>query len=118
MYATLLPLLVPADVSGIPTAVEQSYDLALLSHRQAQHLDGRRVRFRVDLESETADVGGAIVYDCASLDAVNRTVWLVPGQRVKDVMEVEGVFRLLWRPVGNGFPGYWEYRVEGAWRSR
>jgi hypothetical protein len=64
------------------------------------------------------DVGGAIVYDCVSIDDANRTVWLVPGQQVKDVMIVEGVFRLLWRPPGSGFPGFWEYRVEGARRSR
>jgi hypothetical protein len=29
-------------------------------------------------------------------------------------MVVEGVFRLLWRPPGNGFAGYWEFRVEKA----
>jgi hypothetical protein len=29
-------------------------------------------------------------------------------------MIVEGVFRLLWRAPGNGFAGYWEYRIEGA----
>jgi hypothetical protein len=115
--ALLLLLLVPADVTPIPTAVvEQSYDLALLSHRQAQRLDGRRVHIRVDLGSEPGDASGAIVYDCASADDVNRTVWLMPGQTVKDVMTVEGVFRLLWRQPGNGFPGYWEYRVEGAVR--
>jgi hypothetical protein len=58
-----------------------------------------------------------VVYDCASPDAVNRTLWLMPGQRVKDVMIVEGVFRLLWRPPGNGFLGFWEYRVEKAVRQ-
>jgi hypothetical protein len=106
-------LLVPADVPRIPTAVvEQTYDLALLTHGQAQQLDGRRVRIRVDLESEPGDVGGAVGYDCVSPDDVNRTVWLIPRQQVKDVMEVEGVFRLLWRPPGNGFAGYWEYRVD------
>jgi hypothetical protein len=118
MYTTLLLLLVPADVAHVSSAVvELPYDLWLLSHRQAQLLDGRRVRFRVDLESEPGETDdGVIVYDCASVDAVNRTVWLVPGQRLKDVMVVEGVFRLLWRPRGNGFAGYWEYRVEGALR--
>src|SRR5262245_7883999 len=119
MYATFLLLLVPADVPRISTAVvEPTYDLALLSHRLAGQLDGHRVRFRVDLESEPGetDDGRAIVYDCISPDAVNRTVWLVPGQRVKDVMDVEGVFRLLWRPPGSGFPGYFEYRVESAVR--
>jgi hypothetical protein len=70
----------------------------------------------VDLESEPGDAGGAVVCDCVSLDAVNRTVWLVPGQKVKDAMDVEGVFRLLWRGPGCGLPGFWEYRVEGALR--
>ena len=42
----------------------------------------------------------------------------MPGQETKDVMEVAGVFRLLWRPPANGFPGFWEYRVEGAVRPR
>jgi hypothetical protein len=114
--ALLLLLLVPVDVPRIPTRIERSFDLALLSHRQAQQLDGQRVRIRVDIESDPGDAGGAVVYDCVSLDAVNRTVWLVPGQRVKDAMDVEGVFRRLWRPPGNGFAGHWEYRVEGALR--
>jgi hypothetical protein len=116
MYATLLLLLFPADVPPIPTAVERSLDLATLSHRDAQRLDGCRVRFRVELESRPGDGGGAVAYDCVSPDDANRTVWLVPGQQVSDVMTVEGVFRLLWRRPGNGFPGYWEYRVEGAVR--
>jgi hypothetical protein len=113
----LLPLVAPADVPRIPTAVvETTYDLATLSHRQAGQLDGRRVRIRVDLDSLPGDAGGAVVYDCLSPDDVNRTVWLVPGQEARDVTVVEGVFRLLWRLPGNGFAGYWEYRVEGAVR--
>jgi hypothetical protein len=118
MDATLLLLLVPSDVPGTPTAVEWSLDLATFSHRDAQRLDGQRVRIRVDLEALPGDAGGPIVYDCASPDDVNRTVWLVSGREAKDVMVVEGVFRLLWRQAGNGFPGYWEYRVEGAMRRR
>jgi hypothetical protein len=83
MHATLVLLaLVHADVPHIPATVVRSFDLAMLSHRQAQLLDGQRVRIRVDLESEPGDAGGAVVYDCVSLDAVNRTVWLIPGQRV------------------------------------
>jgi hypothetical protein len=35
---------------------------------------------------------------------------------VHDAMVLEGVFRLLWRAPGNGFAGFWEYRVEGAAR--
>jgi hypothetical protein len=57
-----------------------------------------------------------VVFECVSPDDVNRTVWLVAGQEAKDSMDVEGVFRLLWRAPGNGFPGYWEYRVDGAVR--
>jgi hypothetical protein len=60
--ALLLRLLfLPADVPGIPTAVERSLDLATLSHRDAQRLDGRRVR--VELESRPGDAGGPTVYD-------------------------------------------------------
>src|SRR5262249_34898589 len=118
MYTTLmLLLLVPADVPRTPAAVvEQTDDLALLSHRQAQRLDGRRVRIRVDLESLPEDTGAAVVYDCVSPDDANRTVWLVPGQPVKDVMEVEGVFRLLWRAPGNGYARYWGYWLGGGGR--
>jgi hypothetical protein len=116
MYAALLLLLAPADAPSISAAMVRSVELATLSHRQAQQLDGQRVRIRVDLESEPGDAGGAVVYDCVSLDAVNRTVWLVPGQQVREAMDAEGVFRLLWRPPGNGFGGFWEYRVEGAVR--
>src|SRR5262249_56199828 len=102
--------------------VEETYDLAFLSHRQAQHLDGRRVRFRVDLESEPEDVGFAVIYDGASPTDANRTVWLVPGQQVKDVMVAEGVFRLVWRPPGHGVAEFWGYRVDqavrrGGWES-
>jgi hypothetical protein len=61
MYATLLLLFVPADVPHVPATVVRSFDLALLSHRQAHQLDGQRVRLRVDLESEPGDAGGAVV---------------------------------------------------------
>jgi hypothetical protein len=116
--AIFLLLLVAADVCRVSPTVERSFDLGTLNHRQAQQLDGQRVRIRVDLESEPGDAGGAVVYDCVSPDAVNRTVWFVPGQEAKDVMDVDGVFRLLWRQPGNGFAGYWEYRVEDAVRQR
>jgi hypothetical protein len=72
--ALLLLLLAPADVPGIPTAVERSLDLATLTHRQAQQLDGHGVRIRVELESRPGDAGGAVVYDWASPHDVNRTV--------------------------------------------
>ena len=118
MDATLLLLLAPADVPGIWEAVvEPVYDLALLSHREAQRLDGRRVRFRVDLEYEPGEAdNGAIVHDCVGIDAANRTVWLVPGQAVKGVMTVEGVLRVLWRLPSHAIVGYWEYRLDGTLR--
>src|SRR5262249_10241475 len=92
MSTILLLLLVPPDVPRISTAVVRTWDLATLTHREAQWLDGRRVRVRLDLESEPAETqdGRAIVYDCVSPDDVNRTVWLWPGQEVKEVMVIEG----------------------------
>jgi hypothetical protein len=103
--ALLLLLLVRADVPHVSRAVvELPYDLAILSHRQALLLDGRRVRFRVDLESEPGETDdGMIVYDCVSVSNANRTIWLRPGQRVKDVMVVEGVKRVHWREAGTVF---------------
>jgi hypothetical protein len=74
----------------MPTAVERSLDLATLSHRDAQRLDGQRVRVRVELETLPGDADGPVVYDWVSPDDVNCTVWLVPGQEAKDVMDVEG----------------------------
>jgi len=59
---------------------------------------------------------GAVVYDYASPDAVNQTVWLIPGQQTKDVMVTDGVFGLPGRAPGNGFPGTFEYRAEKAVR--
>jgi hypothetical protein len=112
--ALLLLLSTPADVPRVPSAVERTLDLATLSHRDAQRLDGQGVRVRVDLESRPGDTGGAVVYDCVSPDDVNRTVWLVPGQEARDVMDVEGVFRLLWRGPGNGFPGFWEFHIDNG----
>jgi hypothetical protein len=72
--ALFLLLFVPADIPHIPATVVRSFDLALLSHRQTQQIDSQRIRIRVDLESEPGDAGGAVVYHCVSLDAVNRTV--------------------------------------------
>jgi hypothetical protein len=116
MTPALLLLFVPADVPGIPATVGRSLDLTLLSHRQAQQFDGQCVRIRVDLESEPGDAGVVVVYDCVSLDAVNRTDWLVPGEQVREAMDVEGVFRLPCRPPDNAFAGHWEYRNKGAAR--
>jgi hypothetical protein len=42
--AHFLLLLVPADVPRIPATVVRTLDLATLSHREAQRLDGQRVR--------------------------------------------------------------------------
>ena len=72
----------------------------------------------MELNSRLGDAGGAVVYDCLSPDDVNRTVLLVTGQGAKDVMVVEVEFPLLWRVPGNGFPGFWAYRVKGAMRRR
>jgi hypothetical protein len=63
MCATLLLLLVPAEVPRIPASVVWSFNLAALSHDEAQRLDGRRVRSvrarRITLKVGLAQKGAA-----------------------------------------------------------
>ena len=58
------------------------------------------------------------MYDCRSCDDALRSVWLVAGQEIDRVMTVDSLLRLRYVPAGHGFPGFWEYRVEGAVRRR
>jgi hypothetical protein len=72
MYTTILPLsLVPAEVPHIPATVVRPFDLASLSHRQVQQLDGTRGRIRVDLESELGK-GFAGIWEYRVQDALQR----------------------------------------------
>jgi hypothetical protein len=110
----------PADVLSPSTEAVRVLDLALMSHSDAAAAEGHRGLFRVDLDSRPGDAGTHTVYDCASPNNANRTVWLWPGQNVADTMIVEGTLTLLWRPPSKDgvFAGFWEYRIRDAVRVR
>jgi hypothetical protein len=93
------------------------YDLALLTHKQAWELQGQRIVCRVDLDSRPEVCHGSIAYDCASPDDTYHTVWLREGEKVEDTMMVEATLRLRYVPPGQGFPGFWEYRLADTVRK-
>jgi hypothetical protein len=80
-------------------------------------LNGRRIVCRVDLDSRPDEREGCTVYDCASPDATYRTVWLRKGEQAEDTMTVEATLHLRYVPPGQGFPGFWEYRLVDAVRK-
>ena len=99
---------------------ERVYDLAALTERQADRLEGRSGLYRVTLDSEPdeRDDGGA-VYDCTGNVVGLRTVWLCPGETARKTMTVEAVLRrvrhpLLWGLDGSSLPALLEYRLTEA----
>jgi len=108
---------VPAVAAELPP-VPGRVVFSTLTVAEAQKLDGRRARFVVVLDSEAADRGGSVVYDCRSRDDTLRSVWLVAGQDVAAEMTVDAVLRLRYVPAGHGFAGFWEYRLTEARRVR
>jgi hypothetical protein len=93
------------------------FDLAFLTHKEALELNGRRIVCRVDLASRPEERDGFTVYDCASPDDTYRTVWLREGEQVEETMSVEATLRLRYVPPGQGFAGFWEYRLMEAVRK-
>jgi hypothetical protein len=97
---------------------ERVYDLATLTERQADRLEGRRALYRITLDGEPdeGDDGGA-VYDCAGEGW--RTVWLRPGEPARRTMTVEAVLRRVRHPLlrgvdGPALPALLEYRLTEA----
>jgi len=43
---------------------------------------------------------------------------MLPGQDPVAEMTVDAVLRLRYVPAGHGFPGFWEYRLTEARRTR
>jgi hypothetical protein len=112
-----LMLLVSGDGPRPSFQTVRQYDLAFLNHKQAWELNGRRIVCRVDLDSRPEECPGYIAYDCASPDDTYRTVWLRGGEQVEDAMMVEAKLRLRYVPPGQGFAGFWEYRLVDAVRQ-
>jgi hypothetical protein len=75
---TLLQILAAGPQSNQDTVC--TLDLTSLSPSAAHDQDGQRALYRITLDSLPGDAGTHTVHDCVSPDAVNRTVWLVPGQ--------------------------------------
>jgi hypothetical protein len=99
---------------------ERVHDLATLTERQADRLEGRRELYHVTLEGEPdqRDDGGA-TYDCTGDGAGLRTLWLVPGEPARRTMTVEAVLRRVQHPLlpgadGPGVPALLEYRLTEA----
>jgi hypothetical protein len=115
--AALLLLRSYLDGSRPPFQTVRHFDLAYLTHKQALELNVQRIVCRVDLDSRPEIRDGYIAYDCASPDDVYRTVRLREGEQTEDTMTVEATLRLRYVPPGQGFDGFWEYRLVEAVRS-
>jgi hypothetical protein len=115
--AALLLLLGYVDSFWLSLRTVRHFDLGFLTHKQAWELQGQRIVCRVDLDSRPEERGGYTVYDCASPDDTYRTVWLREGEQVEGTMIVEAILRLRYVPPGQGFDGFWEYRLVDAVRK-
>jgi hypothetical protein len=113
MAYLLLPLAFAAgDVPRADTRVERAcYVLAELTPIEARHLDGKRARFRVALDSSGEDS-----FDCLAPDGLHASVYLVPDQEPADEMVVEARLKVIDHPASFGFPALREYRLLDAVR--
>jgi hypothetical protein len=103
-----------AHLRGQPRTSFQTvrhYDLAFLMHKQAWELQGQRIICRVDLGSRPCQRSVFTVYDCASPDTTYRTVWLRDGEQAEDTITAEATLRLRYVPPGQGFAGFWGFRL-------
>src|SRR5262249_38258357 len=123
--ALLACLLAPAPPDPPPPTaalLARTHDFARVNHRLARQLQGKRVAFRVVLDTEADEWGGCLVFGCAGPDDEVRTVVFAPGTLDEDddlragqvlVVEAELVtrFRGTWvAPGGTRVPGFTEYR--------
>jgi hypothetical protein len=121
MYPTLpLLLLIFADGPSTRPAVGRVHDLATLTPFEAERLQGRRLLYRIALDSTEGDHGDFVLFDCAGngngADDVLRSVWLYPGQDddVADEITVEAELRSVRHGAAPGFAGFVEYRLVRA----
>jgi hypothetical protein len=96
-------LLLLADVASSRPSFQvlRHYDLAFLTHKEAQDLYGRRIVCHVDLDSRPDQRGLFTAYDGASPDDTYRTVWLRDGEQAEATMTVEATLHLRQVPAGH-----------------
>ena len=109
----------PSGLTSLDPFAERVYDLATLTERQADRLEGRRALYRVTLDGEPDQRDDWAVYDCTGAGEGLRTVWLCPGEPARRRMVVEAVLRRVRHPLlrgadGSGLPALLEYRLTGA----
>lgn len=92
-------------------------DLATLGPAAAARLRGVPALYRVERDSLAGELDdGCTGMDCVSVDAVYRSVRLLPGEPVGDVMFVRATLVILEHGATYGFPPLLEYRLVGAVR--
>jgi hypothetical protein len=79
---------------------------------------GRRVRYRLELDSTEAVIDGYVSYDCRTGDGTAKTVWMLAGEEAADEMEVEARLVVCHHPGWSPFPAFTEYRLMDARRCR
>jgi hypothetical protein len=125
----LLPLLavasshadVPRD--SVDATIVRTRDVACLPEETALQRQGRRARYRIELDSSEWEQGRYVAYDCRTDDMTHKTVWLVPGEEATDEMEVEARLVILrhrgWiAQDGTRFEAFTEWRLMDARRCR
>ena len=116
-----------SQVEPPPSAalLARTHDFARLNHRLAQQLQGRRVAFRVRIESAEGECDGLAAFGCAGPSAEVRSVVFAPAALDEEDLEagqvvtVEAELAILYRgawvaPDGARVPGFTEYRLVGA----
>jgi hypothetical protein len=122
IITALFSLLVLLDVPGPSVAIVRTFDLATLTEQQARQLVGKRVRYRVELDSPETEVDGYHAYGCRSGDLGDeRGVYFCPGEVIGEDelgVLVEGTLRIIRQRAWGPVPAYTEYRLVDAVRVR
>jgi hypothetical protein len=79
---------------------EHAYDLATLTDREAQKLEGRRARFVITLDSLPTFWGRYTGYDCLGPPGIHAGVWIIGNaENAPDTFEVEATLMIADHPA-------------------
>jgi hypothetical protein len=132
MFTFLLLLMPLALVAPAPTdvppaimeaAIVRTHNVARLPAAYALRLEGKRARYRVVLDSSAHEQDGYVLFDCQTGDGTHKTIWLLTGEDVADVMEVEARlvirhYRAWTAQNGTHLPAFTEFRLMNSRRCR